>query len=157
MSAGRPPFSFILLDLPSDHELDDRLVTECDMLRAMLHNRGFKSKIKVIRATSTHAVQSIPDRLYPKVGFVHLSAHGGPEGVGLVGGSMSWASIGSVVTKLVPPLGRDQQRVLSLSCCHSEDGYSALRHRLRKYYTGVYHFAEDGIGFAGNGGGDLNP
>ena len=148
MPRGRPAFSFLLIDLPSDHEIDNSLSTECQIIGAILHNRRFGSISKTVRTTTVEGFNELPWRPYPKVGFVHLAAHGGKRGIGLIGGEASWSTVAQALRKAAPALGRDQKRVLTLSCCYSGNAYNALKPLLSNHFTGAYHFHEKKIGFA---------
>ena len=137
--AGRPPFLFFLIDLPSDHEVDESLSTECQVIHAILANRGFRSVTKTTRMTSVDRFDKAAWRPYPKVGYVHLAAHGGRQGVGLIGGQVKWWGVAQKLKILAPRLAADQKRVLVLSCCYSSFGYTNLKPLLRNHFTG-YHF-----------------
>jgi hypothetical protein len=82
------------------------------------------------------------------VGFVHLAAHGSRQGVGLIGGNLPWGAIAAQLKIVAPRLPQGQQRVLSLSCCYSKDGYKALRSLLKGHFTGCYYFVNERIGFS---------
>lgn len=148
MPQGRPPFVFALLDLPSDHEIDGGLVTECQVINAILHNRGLGAKTKTIRASSDTGFDAAQWRPYPALGFVHLAAHGHAIGISLIGGRIRWLDVAAKLKKLAPRLTGDKKRVLSLSCCYSEKGYNALRPFLKGHFTGIYHFVDEEITFA---------
>jgi hypothetical protein len=145
MPQGRPPFSFVLIDLPSDHEIEGNIISEIDMIKALLHNRGFGSRIKSFRATNNFP--NIP-RAYNEVGFVHLATHGSEQGVSLIGRHMKWREVADSLKTIVPPLKMGQTRILSLSCCYSRHGYNALKLLLVKHFTGFYYFEPTKIGFA---------
>jgi len=148
MSRGRPPFSFLLIDLPSDHEVDYNLATECQVIAAILHNRGFKSIVKPVRASSVDSFNNLMWRPYSSAGFVHLATHGNRNGVSLIGGDVSWSELAKKLTAVAPKLKKGQQRVLSLSCCHSAEGYRSLSKRLKNHFTGIYHFQKTKVEFA---------
>lgn len=147
-TAGRPPFSFYLLDLPSDHEVDEDLSTECEVIRAILHNRGFKSVVKTTRMSSVDRFESATWRSYPKIGYLHLATHGGKRGIGLIGGRVKWVELAKRLKIAAPKLAPDQKRVLVLSCCFSEHGYTKLKPLLSGHFTGCYYFSPQRIGFA---------
>lgn len=148
MPQGRPPFAFALLDLPSDHEIDGGLVTECQVINAILHNRGFGAHTKTIRASSEEGFNAAPWKAYSALGFVHLAAHGSPKGISLIGGRIKWRDVATKLIKLAPRLTKNKRRVLSLSCCYSENGYNALEPLLKGHFTGLYHFNDERIPFA---------
>jgi hypothetical protein len=147
MPIGRPPFSFALIDLPSDHEVANRLATECETISAILHNRGLGTRVKLVRATSKQDWRQI-GKSYDGLGFVHLSTHGTPGGIGLIGTCASWSFVEDKLRGFAPPLRKRQQRVLCLSCCYSKTGADALADGLAGRYTGIYYFGSKRIGFA---------
>jgi hypothetical protein len=73
---ARKKHGFLLFDLPSDHEVDGGLSTECDVIKSILHNRAMGGRVKIIRATTKGTLDSLP-RYHSKVQFVHLACHGG--------------------------------------------------------------------------------
>jgi hypothetical protein len=95
MASGRPSFRFVLIDLPSDHEVDNNIVRECQVIQALLHNRNLGTVTKVITASSVDNFRTADWRPYPQVGFVHVAAHGGEKGIGLIGGEVSWGTLSS--------------------------------------------------------------
>lgn len=146
--AGRPPFSFFLIDLPSDHEVDQRLATECEVIRAILSNRGFHSITKTARITSVDRFRKEAFRPYGKVGFVHLATHGSKTGIALIGGSVKWGVVAARLKCVAPLLPKNTQRVLTLSCCYSSSGYRSLAPLLKGHFTGCYYFGPKKIGFS---------
>ena len=138
--AGRsilPAFGFALIDLPSDHEIDKGLVTESQMIYAILHNRGLGSRTKLFRATSEDSFSNI-SQPYRDLGFVHLATHGSSEGISLIGTHMSWNDVANKMKQIAPALQKNKQRVLCLFCCHSEEGYLAMKSALSgKFYGGI--------------------
>jgi hypothetical protein len=148
--AGRPPFSFYLIDLPSDHEVDEGLSTECEVIRAILSNRGFHSVTKTARISSSDRFRSFSWRPYPGVGYVHLATHGlkSGAGIGLIGGKVNWSEVAQKLKAVAPRLSGSRQRVLTLSCCFSQNGYRVLKPLLQNHFTGCYYFADDEIGFS---------
>jgi|SRR5579859_494703 len=146
--AGRPPFSFYLIDLPSDHEVDDGISTEREVIRAILSNRGFHSVTKTARISSSERFQSFGWRPYPGVGYVHLATHGLESGIGLIGGKVNWLEVAKKLKTVAPPLFASRKRVLTLSCCYSTNGYRKLKPLLKNHFTGCYYFAEDEVRFS---------
>jgi hypothetical protein len=145
---GRPPFTFFLIDLPSDHEVDQGLTTECEVIRAILSNRGFQSITKTARLTSVARFRSEVFKPYSKVGFVHLATHGHKSGVALIGGKVRWVEVATKLKTVAPPLPKNKQHVLTLSCCYSSFGYRALAPLLKGHFTGCYYFDPKKIGFS---------
>lgn len=148
MPSGRPPFGFLLINLPSDHEVDGNIVTECQVIGAILHNRQLASVTKMITASSRSNFKGAQWRPYEGIGFVHLATHGGKKGIGLIGGSASWREVGDQLKRAAPRLSRKQQRVLCLSCCYSRAGLNKLAPLLKGHFTHAYHFADDKVSFA---------
>lgn len=148
VTRGRPPFSFYLIDLPSDHEVDEGLSTECEVIRAILSNRGFRSLTKSAQVTSRARFNKYQWRAHSKVGFVHLAAHGSRSGIGLIGGDINWNDLAEKLKIIAPKLLKTNQRVLSISCCHSRSGYFALKPLLKGYFTGCYYFINTEILFS---------
>ena len=148
MPIGRPAFGFALIDLPSDHEVDGGLATECQVISALLHNRNLGSSTKHIRATTKESFNRNVKGPYPHLGFVHLATHGYRHGISLIGDSVRWSALADALRRVAPPLKRRQQRVLCLSCCYSKYGYRAMRSHLKGHFTGCYFFPEKAISFA---------
>jgi hypothetical protein len=144
---GRKKFGFLLFDLPSDHEVERSLSTECDVIAALIANRGMASRAKTIRVASIDRLTSYPTYRY-QVQFLHLACHGGKTGIGLLGGTMNWATVADQITKHLKPLGQGRQRVMCFSCCHSADGFLATKQKLTGYFTGAYYFSTERISFA---------
>ena len=76
---------YLLFDLPSDHEVEENVVTECDVIRAIVSNKGQGKKVKVDRAT-TKARFTRGRRSTQSVKYVHLAGHGSKTGLELIGG-----------------------------------------------------------------------
>lgn len=148
MATGRPPYGFVLIDLPSDHEIENGIVRECQVIAAILHNRAFGTVTKTFTATSVENFKSAGWRSYPGTGFVHLSTHGGKTGIGLIGGDLRWAHVADKLKTVAPQLAKNQRRVLCLSCCYSETGIGRLKPLLKGHFTHAYYFAAKKISFA---------
>ena len=135
---------FLLYDLPSDHEVDLNIVTECDVIRSIISNRKQGKKVKVIRAT-----QVLPaTRRTNEVTYVHLSGHGNEQGLGLIGGFVEWEYVAKHIKEAVPRLTGQRKRVLCVSCCHSEDAVDQMLPLLKGHFSRVYYFNDPKIGFA---------
>jgi hypothetical protein len=148
VAKGRPSFSFYLIDMPSDHEIDESLVTECQVIKAILHNRNFKSVTKTERITSTERYEGIKWHPYPGLGFVHLAGHASKKGVELIGGTVRWTTVADTLKAIAPKLSKDQKRVLTLSCCYSEYAAGKLTPLLKGHFTGIYFFNAKKVAFA---------
>lgn len=142
-------YTHLLIDLPSDHEVDDLLPTECDVIRAVVSNLGQGKKVRHVRATRLHSLQSKrPQKPYGGIRFVHVAGHGDKRGTGLIGGTLTWKMLTGVLKQYCAPLDRGEHRVLSLSCCHSPSAVNKMRASLSSWFTGYYFFAEEKVGFA---------
>ncbi len=138
---------YLLLDLPSDHEVEDSVVTECDVIRAIISNKRQGKKVKTIRSTTAERFLRTP-RPTKSVKYVHLAGHGNRTDLGLIGGQVQWKKVAEHATTFVSPLSRKQQRVLCISCCYSRYAAKKMSPVLKGYFTGIYYFREDNIGFA---------
>ena len=138
---------YLLFDLPSDHEVEENVVTECDVIRAIVSNKGQGKKVKMVRATTktgfTHRRRSTTS-----VKYVHLAGHGDKTGLGLIRGSVDWKCTAEQITKLVPRLKGKQRRVLCISCCYSKHAADKMSSKLEGYFTATYFFHKDNISFA---------
>lgn len=148
MPKGRPSFAFYLIDMPSDHEVDELLVTECQVIKAILHNRQFRSVIKTERITSIERYAGVKWRPYPGLGFVHLAGHASKRGIALIGGTVRWTAVAGSLKAIAPKLSKDQKRVLTMSCCYSECAAANLKPLLKGHFTGVYFFNAKEVSFA---------
>src|SRR4051812_12357945 len=89
---GKPKLSYLFFDLPSDHEIENSIATECEMIGALLHNRKLHALVKRIRVASVERLRRVPRYRYD-VQFVHLACHGGPDGIEILGGEMRWREV----------------------------------------------------------------
>lgn len=143
----KPKLGYLLFDLPSDHEVESALVTECEVIETLLHNKRMGARVKRICVASTERLRRCPTFRY-SVQFVHLACHGGKDGIEMLGGTMSWREVAMNITKHLNKLKDGQQRVMVFSCCHSEDGFEATRLFLKDHFTAAYHLAEEAVSFA---------
>lgn len=142
-------YKYLLLDLPADHEVDDFLPTECDVVRAVLANRGSGANVRQVRATTKASLDSrLPQRAYEDVRFVHIAGHGSRKGMSLIGDVLSWRELAAVLKCFCAPLRRGADRALCLSCCYSASGRRALAANVRDLFTGYYYFDNPKIGYA---------
>src|SRR5580704_12955006 len=107
MPSGRPPFRFVLIDTPSDHEVDNNIVRECQVINALLHNRNLGTVTKVITASSGENFKDAAWRPYPSAGFVHIAAHGAKKGISLIGGDVRWRTLADRLKIVAPKLKND--------------------------------------------------
>lgn len=145
---GRPHFGYFIFDCPSDHEIDGALVTESDVIRSVIWNKNLGGRLKGLRLTTADSFKNARERIYTGVRYVHLGGHASKNGIAFIGGSVNWQDIAKKLTKLFPRLAAEEQRVLTLSCCHSTDGVAAMRSILKGHFTVIYYFKPDKIGFS---------
>lgn len=144
---GRKPLRYLLLDFPSDHEVDGSLATECSVINALLANNDLGTRTKHFRLSSLASFKKLPYYSYdPK--FVHVACHAGPAGIGLIEGWVTWRKFAEELKAILQPLEADHRRILTLSCCHSPAGATELKAHLKGYFTGIYHFHKDKVPFA---------
>ena len=141
MPAGRPRFGFFIFDCPSDHEVDGAILTESQAIRAVLSNRDLGTRLKSVTCSTVAGFGAVPTRPYKGIRFVHLGGHGSPSGLGFIGGSLPWADVAAKLVSLFPALTGTDQRVLTLSCCHSQAGVLAMKPHLQGHFSAAYHFA----------------
>ena len=61
-------YTYLLFDLPSDHEVEWVLATECDSIRGILANKHSGQKVKHMRATTIEGLgRTIPQKPYKDV------------------------------------------------------------------------------------------
>ena len=141
-------YTYLLLDLPSDHEVESVLATECDSIRGILANQFKDPKVKHVRATTLKGLQrTVPRSPYPHVKYVHLACHGDENSIGLIGANLSWSRLAKHIVRYIPPLEGDNQRVLCLSCCYSAAGAKKMKLALKRHFTAVYYLTESKVGF----------
>ena len=148
MPRGRPKFGYFIFDCPSDHEIDGSILSESDAIRSVLSNRSLGTKLKSVTCTTVSSFRAITARQYAGIKYVHLGGHGSTNGIGFIGGSVKWAEVATKLRAMFPALNAGEQRVLSLSCCHSRDGINAMSASLKGHFTAAYHFVPVKIGFA---------
>ena len=142
-------YTYLLIDLPADHEVEGALATECDSIRGILTNKRMGSKVKHVRATTLEGLsKTMPKKPYAHVKYVHLGCHGDEDGVGLIGAKLRWSQVAERLMQYIPPLQQGETRVLCLSCCHSEKGAKKMKPKLKHHFTAVYYLTEPEVGFA---------
>lgn len=142
---SKPKLGYLLFDLPSDHEIESSIATECEMIEALLHNRNLRARVKRIRVASATRLRRVPQYRYD-VQFVHLACHGGSDGISFLGGEMKWKDVARQIRRHLHPLN-GKRRVIVFSCCHSRAGFEKTRFWLEDYFTGAYFFDPVKIGF----------
>ena len=138
---------YLLLDSPSDHEVDDSVVTECEVIRAIVKNKGQGKKVKLVKSTTKDRFNH-PQTPTKSVKYVHLSGHGDEKGLGLIDGSVKWKDVAEQIAKFVQKLDDNQKRVLCISCCHSKEAAAKMTRSLSDYFTAIYCFREEDVTFA---------
>ena len=142
-------YNYLLFDLPSDHEVEGVLSTECDVIRAILANNGEGRNVKVIKATTSEALcHKSPQQPYGQIKIVHVACHARDNGVSMIGDSVEWSEFGNILESYVPQLGQGERRTLCLSCCYSKFGNLILRQKLRNHFTDCLYFKEDEVYFS---------
>ncbi|MBP7947567.1 MAG: hypothetical protein KA191_16075 [Verrucomicrobia bacterium] len=144
---SKPKLGYLLFDLPSDHEVEEALATECKVIESLIHNMRLKARVKRVCVASIEKFTKYPTYRY-QVQFVHLACHGGKDGIGMLGGTMRWTEVARQITKHLHKLKDDQKRVMVFSCCHSSDGFHATRMALKDYFTGAYYFSSETVSFS---------
>ena len=138
---------YLLLDSPSDHEVDDSVVTDCDVIRAIVSNEGLGQKVKLVKSTTKDRF-SRPPRPTKFVKYVHLSGHGNEKRLCLIGGNVKWKDVAKQIAKFVKKLDADQQRILCISCCYSKEAAAKMTRSLSDYFTAIYYFRKEDVTFA---------
>ena len=141
-------YTYLLLDLPSHHEVESVLATECDSIRGILANQFRDRKVKHVRATTREGLQeTVPQRPYLHVKYVHLACHGDEHGIGLIGAKLRWTQLAQHIVRYVPPLEGNKGRVLCLSCCYSGVGAEKMKRELKRHFSAVCYLTEPDVGF----------
>lgn len=138
---------YLLFDLPSDHEIEGSIATECQIIQAIIHNKGQRARVKRICVASTKRFMNYPTYKYG-VQFVHLSCHGGSKNIGMLGGTVSWENVAAQMIKHLHPIEEGQQRIICFSCCHSVVGFNRTKSAIAPYFTGAYLFSKTNVPFA---------
>ncbi len=144
---SKQKLGYLIFDLPSDHEVESELATECKTIQSIIHNKGMRARVKRICVASRERFMNYPTYKY-SVQFVHIACHGGKSGIGMLGGTVSWAEVSKQIIKHIRPLSNDEQRIICFSCCHSLDGFKKTKTHLHPYFTGAYIFTEESVPFA---------
>ena len=139
---------FLLYDLPSDHEVELNIVTECDVIRAIVSNRNQGKKVKSVRFASASSFRDDIVTPTKKVTYVHLAGHGSKRGLGFIDGVVEWSVVAKRIKKALAELGPEDKRVLCVSCCYSMIAVKKLERHLAGYFTGMYYFVESKISFS---------
>lgn len=145
---ARKKLRYLLFDFPADHEVDSSISTECEIVKALLVNRGLGSRAKLLRLSSKDSLSKIPNYVYdPK--FVHVATHGTRKSIQLLGGSISWKDFAQQVLRpRLKRLKRKQTRILFLSCCSSMSAKNSISRHMNGYFTGIYYFRPKTVKFA---------
>ena len=145
---ARPRLGYLFFDLPSDHEVEGALATECDAIYALIQGRNdIASRVKLVRIASLERFMRHPRYQYD-VQFVHLACHGTRHGIGMLGDTVRWRRAAEQIVRYLRPLRRNERRVICFSCCFSSDGVTATDDAFEEYFSGAYHFVEDEVPFS---------
>lgn len=144
---ARAKLSYLLFDLPGDHEVESAIATESKVIEAIIHNLAMGARAKRVRVASRKSFTRIPTYRYG-VQYVHLACHGGKKGISLLGGRVRWAEVGDQIVRHLHPLKKGEQRVMVFSCCYSREGYEGTKRQLSPYFSGAYYFKPKRIYFA---------
>lgn len=101
-----------------------------------------------MRLTTAKSFTDAKERKYGGVRYVHLGGHGSKSGIAFIGGSVKWQDVAKKLVKFFPKLADGEQRVLTLSCCHSTAGVAVMKPFLKGHFTAIYHFKSEEIGFS---------
>lgn len=145
---GRPKFGYFILECPSDHEIDGWLPSESDVIRAVLTNKSQGSRLKQVTCSTVQSFNNIPNRTYSGARYVHIGGHGSKTDLGFIGGKLKWGDIAIKLVSMFPALKSNEQRVLTLSCCHSKTAANVLKPLLNGHFTAIYHFEPEEISFS---------
>ncbi len=144
---GRKPLRYILLDLPSDHEIEGALATECDVLYAMLANHELAAVTKRIRIGRPETLRQL--RLGTSgAEFVHIAGHATADGLWMLGDVVAWSHVAKALANCVSPLKPSRERLVHFSCCHSQRAAKLCRRHLSPYFSGAYHFVDQTVPYA---------
>ena len=69
---SKPKLGYLLFDLPSDHEIESTLATECRTVEAIIHNNGMQARVKRICVATPERFMNLQKYKYG-VQFVHLA------------------------------------------------------------------------------------
>jgi len=144
---SRPKLGYLLFDLPSDHEVEGALATECQTIEAIVHNQDLRARVKRVCVASRERFMKYPTYKYANQ-FVHLACHGGKSGIAMLGQEATWKEVATQVVRHMRPLSEGDQRVICFSCCYSLSGFRKTKSQFAPYFTGAYIFTEDNVAFA---------
>lgn len=144
---GRQSVRYLLLDLPSDHEIEGSLSTECDILYAMLANQELEGVTKHVRVARAETLWQLKQYPY-EAEIVHLAGHATEDGLWVLGEVLKWELVAEHLAGCVKPLESGEQRIINFSCCNSEMAVDACASVLRPHFSGIYHFVEPSVEFS---------
>jgi hypothetical protein len=144
---SRACLKYLLIDLPSDHEIEEGLATECDVLNAMLANNELSGLTKHIKVGRIETFKKMAT--YPYVAeIIHISAHATMEGLWLLGEVIKWDDVADCLAGAVAALDMGDERILNLSCCNSEMAAKRFEERLNPFFSGANYFVNNNIPFS---------
>lgn len=144
---ARQSIRYLLLDLPSDHEIEGALATECDVLFAMLTNLELAGVTKRVRIAQSKTLKTLKQHPYDAE-VVHVAGHATKDGLWMLGEVLPWGEVAKHLAACVTPLRSTDSRILNLSCCHSHKAATRMHNSLLSTFTGIHHFVEDKIPYA---------
>ena len=142
-------YTHLLFDLPSVHEVDDRLVTECDVISSIISNKG-KGRVKHIRATHLKTLRKkrpAKRKRYRGIRYVHVAGHATRNGPAFIGKTVSWETFAKELCYYFKPLDKGEKRALCLSCCYSERAAYVLGNELKSRFSAFYYFSKETVYF----------
>lgn len=143
----RESLRYLLLDLPSDHEIEGNLATECDIVYSLLANLELAAVTKRVRIARAQTLKRM--RPYPyDAEIVHLAGHATYDGLWMLGEILPWNEVAASLAGCVTSLPIGQHRILNLSCCYSQRAAARLSHKLSPYFSGAYCFHETLVPYA---------
>src|SRR5688572_1807229 len=110
----RAKLGYLLFDLPSDHEVESALTTECELIETIIHNLDMPTQVKRICVASTTKFRKC-QRYRLRVQFVHLAGHGSKKGIGMLGGDLKWGEVAAQIKRHIHKLPDGERRVIVFS------------------------------------------
>jgi hypothetical protein len=138
---------FLIIDLASDHQIEHGLATEGHIIATLLHERGKSDVTRFELVASRDGFLKLSHQRHSAARIIHLSAHANVDGLGAMGHDIEWEDVRSVLRDIVPPLAKDQKRILILSCCHSRSVLRSIKSHLRSRFSAAYFFKQDIVHF----------
>lgn len=138
----------LLIDCRSEHEIERDLVSEAQVLRAVLANRNGDGG----PAISTFVSRKSFRRWFPTAPkdfrAIHIASHAWVSedkkavGLSFIDGWASWQTIAYKLVRLVPALSPSSQRILTLSCCYAGTAAENLGPLLSGHFSLIYYLSK---------------